>query len=60
MSVFLEMLYSLSMVATPVGLPHGGPTMAWVPLPMVIKIPIRILKSYDFTIQHYEKDSNLN
>jgi hypothetical protein len=26
----------------------------------VIKIPIRILKSYDFTIQHYENDSNLN
>ena len=26
----------------------------------VIKIPIRILKSYDFTIQYYENDSNLN
>ena len=26
----------------------------------VIKIPIRILKSYDFTIQHNENDSNLN
>ncbi len=26
----------------------------------VIKIPIRILKSYDFMIQHYENDSNLN
>jgi hypothetical protein len=29
-------------------------------LTSVIKIPIRILKSYDFTIQHYENDSNLN
>ena len=26
----------------------------------VIKIPIRILKSYDFTIQYYESDSNFN
>ena len=25
-----------------------------------IKIPIWILKSYDFTIQYYENDSNLN
>ena len=32
-----------------------GPTPA-----IVIKIPIRILESYDFTIQHYENDSNLN
>ena len=32
----------------------------WAVKPKVIKIPIRILKSYDFTIQHYENNSNLN
>ncbi len=40
----------------------GGETFGeWMVVSrMVIKIPIRILKSYDFTIQHYENDSNLN
>ena len=35
-------------------------TLGRIVIPKVIKIPIRILKSYDFTIQYYENDSNLN